>query len=86
MTTTAPRPAGSDARALTDEEIDAGQRARELDRAHVFHSWSAQGQLNPMTILRAEGSRVCDGEGNELLDLSSPVSYTHLTLPTKMIV
>ena len=26
------------------------ERAYALDRAHVFHSWSAQAALNPMTI------------------------------------
>ncbi len=41
------------------------------DRAHVFHSWSAQGALNPMCIARAEGCYVWDYEGNRFLDLSS---------------
>jgi taurine---2-oxoglutarate transaminase len=63
---------------VTDEEIAAGRRAHELDRAHVFHSWQAQGPFEPMTILRAEGSRVWDGEGNELLDLSSQLVNTNI--------
>jgi hypothetical protein len=32
----------------------AGARVYELDRAHVFHSWSAQAQIKPMTIAGAE--------------------------------
>jgi taurine--2-oxoglutarate transaminase len=48
-----------------------GQLARELDRAHVFHSWSAQGNLNPMVIAGGSGSTVWDYEGNEYLDFSS---------------
>ena len=33
-------------------------RTFELDRQHVFHSWSAQAQITPMVISRAERSRV----------------------------
>lgn len=49
----------------------AGTRVHELDRAHVFHSWSAQGALNPMDIAGAEGCYVWDFDGNRYLDLSS---------------
>ncbi len=49
----------------------AGKRVHELDRAHVFHSWSAQGALNPMDIAAAEGCYVWDYDGNRYLDLSS---------------
>ncbi len=49
----------------------AGARAYELDRAHVFHSWSAQGALAPMTIAGGLGSYVWDFEGNRYLDFSS---------------
>ncbi|MDO8307428.1 MAG: aspartate aminotransferase family protein [Actinomycetota bacterium] len=49
----------------------AGTRVHELDRAHVFHSWSAQGALNPMVIAGAEGCYVWDFDGNRYLDLSS---------------
>ncbi len=48
-----------------------GQRVHDLDRAHVFHSWSAQGALNPMTIAGAEGSYVWDYDGTRFLDFSS---------------
>ena len=48
-----------------------GQRALELDRAHVFHSWSAQAALTPMVIAGGEGSYVWDYDGNRFLDFSS---------------
>ncbi len=44
---------------------------RDLDRAHVFHSWSAQGALDPLVIDRAEGSTVWDEAGRRYLDFSS---------------
>ncbi|MDH6244121.1 aminotransferase class III-fold pyridoxal phosphate-dependent enzyme [Mycobacterium sp. OTB74] len=64
---------------LTLDSLRAdAQRASDLDRAHVFHSWSAQAQLNPMTITAAEGRYVWDDEGNRLLDFSSQLVNTNI--------
>jgi len=41
------------------------------DRAHVFHSWSAQGSLNPIVVSRALGSDIWDEHGTRYLDFSS---------------
>ncbi|MCU1478372.1 MAG: aspartate aminotransferase family protein [Subtercola sp.] len=48
-----------------------GELAYELDRAHVFHSWSAQAALTPMVIAGGLGSTVWDFDGNSYLDFSS---------------
>jgi taurine--2-oxoglutarate transaminase len=48
-----------------------GERAFDLDRAHVFHSWSAQGALKPFVIAGGLASTVWDFNGNEYLDFSS---------------
>ncbi len=64
--------------ALSAEELEAGRRAYQLDRQHVFHSWSAQELITPMVISRAEGSWVWDGEGNRLLDFSSQLVNTNI--------
>ena len=61
-----------------DTAIARGQRAYDLDRQHVFHSWSAQAQITPMTVLAAQGSYVWDGEGNRLLDFSSQLVNTNI--------
>jgi taurine--2-oxoglutarate transaminase len=53
-------------------------RVHELDRKHVFHSWSAQGSLNPMVITKAEGSHVWDQDGQRLLDFTSQLVFTNL--------
>jgi taurine---2-oxoglutarate transaminase len=47
------------------------QEVRRLDRAHVFHSWSAQALIDPMPIARAEGSHFWDPSGKRYLDFSS---------------
>lgn len=63
-----------------DADLDA--RTRELDRAHVFHSWSAQGSLNLMPIAGGLGCRVWDHAGRQFLDFSSQlvnvnIGYQH---------
>ncbi|MBU9764493.1 aspartate aminotransferase family protein [Mycobacterium sp. TNTM28] len=64
---------------LTVEAAKAeAARAYELDRAHVFHSWSAQEEISPMTITAAQGSYVWDGDGNRLLDFSSQMVNTNI--------
>ncbi|GAA4283186.1 aspartate aminotransferase family protein [Brevibacterium daeguense] len=67
---------------FSDEELQAirteSERAYELDRAHVFHSWSAQAQLSPMVISRAQGSYVFDGEGKKYLDFASQLVNTNV--------
>jgi taurine--2-oxoglutarate transaminase len=49
----------------------AGDRAYELDRAHVFHSWSAQAEITPMVVAGASGSYIWDAHGTRYLDFSS---------------
>jgi taurine--2-oxoglutarate transaminase len=56
----------------------ATRRTYDLDRAHVFHSWSAQATLNPKVIAGARGSWVWDGSGHRLLDFSSQLVFTNL--------
>ncbi len=53
-------------------------RAYELDRQHVFHSWSAQAQISPMVITRAEGSTVWDDQGKDYLDFTSQLVFTNI--------
>jgi taurine--2-oxoglutarate transaminase len=61
----------------TDQET-----VRRGDRAHVFHSWSAQAAIDPLPIARAEGSRFWDYDGKGYLDFSSQlvnvnIGYQH---------
>src|SRR6188472_3513534 len=45
--------------------------AYDDDRAHVFHSWSAQGSLSPLVVAGAEGSWFWTEDGTRYLDFSS---------------
>lgn len=63
---------------LTELVDPSPKRAYELDRRHVFHSWSAQSLIDPMVITRSEGAYVWDGDGNRYLDFTSQLVFTNL--------
>lgn len=51
---------------------------RQADISQVMHSWSIQGQLNPLVIKSGLGVKVWDFEGNEYLDFSSQLVNTNV--------
>jgi taurine--2-oxoglutarate transaminase len=57
---------------------ERGREVFDLDRAHVFHSWSAQATLNPLPIAASAGSYVWDYDGNRFLDFSSQLVNTNI--------
>jgi len=65
---------------MADSEsvVGGNQTAFDLDRAHVFHSWSAQGSLKPLVFQSGQGSRIWDFEGNSFLDFSSQLVNTNI--------
>ncbi len=50
---------------------DRDALAAQLDKEHVFHSWSAQAALAPLVVAGGLGTRVWDHSGREYLDFSS---------------
>lgn len=60
MTVTDPRPAAA-----------GRSQAKADDRTHVFHSWSAQGLIDPTVIAGGDGSTFWDEAGNRYLDFTS---------------
>jgi taurine---2-oxoglutarate transaminase len=61
-------------------ETDAPRRsaAYRMDRAHVFHSWSAQAQIDPVVVVGGEGARFRDETGKTWLDFSSQLTNVNL--------
>ena len=55
-----------------------GAEVVAMDRAHVFHSWSAQKALTPLPIAAAGGSYFWDYDGNRYLDFSSQLVNTNI--------
>ncbi|MBN9619763.1 MAG: aminotransferase class III-fold pyridoxal phosphate-dependent enzyme, partial [Actinobacteria bacterium] len=61
----------------TDKET-----VKALDRAHVFHSWSAQAHLTPLVLAGGAGCELWDHSGHRYLDFSSQlvnvnIGYQH---------
>ncbi|MBG7604542.1 MAG: aminotransferase class III-fold pyridoxal phosphate-dependent enzyme, partial [Actinobacteria bacterium] len=48
------------------------------DRARVFHSWSAQGALDPVVMAGALGSKMWDADGNTWIDFTSQLVNMNL--------
>ncbi|MDI3340788.1 MAG: aminotransferase class III-fold pyridoxal phosphate-dependent enzyme [Sphaerobacter sp.] len=59
-------------------DMETEERVRRDDRAHVFHSWSAQGKINPLPVAGAQGCEFWDYEGKRYLDFASQLVYTNL--------
>ena len=55
----------------TAADPEGGARTRANDRGHVFHSWSAQGLIDPLPVAGASGCWFWDFDGNRYLDFSS---------------
>jgi taurine---2-oxoglutarate transaminase len=49
----------------------------DLDRKHVFHSWSKQSTLIPKVINKAEGCYLYDESGKKIFDLSAQLLCVH---------
>ncbi|MEU6220623.1 aspartate aminotransferase family protein [Streptomyces sp. NPDC047022] len=56
----------------------AGAAVKAADRAHVFHSWSAQELIDPLAVAGAEGSYFWDYDGNRYLDFTSGLVFTNV--------
>ncbi len=59
-------------------DLAKGQAVKAADRAHVFHSWSAQELIDPLAVAGAEGVHFWDYEGNKYLDFTSALVYTNV--------
>ncbi len=58
--------------AATNTEVSA------MDRAHIFHSWSAQHLINPLPLAGGAGCEFWDHDGNRWLDFSSQLVNLNL--------
>jgi taurine---2-oxoglutarate transaminase len=53
-------------------------KAKHDDRTHVFHSWSAQGLIDPPVVVSGEGSWFWTEDGSRYLDFSSQLVNLNL--------
>ncbi len=57
---------------------ERGKEVFATDRAHVFHSWSAQSQIAPLPVAGGEGSYFWDFDGKKYLDFSCQLVFTNI--------
>lgn len=55
-----------------------GAEVFATDRAHVFHSWSAQAQISPIPVAGGQGSYFWDYQGKSYLDFSCQLVFTNI--------
>jgi len=65
---------------MTEFTPDPARGAQVLadDKAHIFHSWSAQRALSPLAFAGGQGCYVWDYEGKRYLDFSSQLVNTNI--------
>lgn len=64
------------------QDAEIWDDAYKLDRAHVFHSWPAQRNLDPTEVVTGHGVWLKYGDGREMLDFTSQqvnvnIGYQH---------
>ncbi|MFC4138983.1 MULTISPECIES: aspartate aminotransferase family protein [unclassified Microbacterium] len=63
---------------MTAQTASSEAQVRADDRAHVFHSWSAQAKIDPLPVAGGEGASFWDYQGNTYLDFSSQLVNLNL--------
>jgi taurine--2-oxoglutarate transaminase len=63
-------------------DAERGAAVARDDRAHVFHSWSAQALIAPLPIAGASGSHFWDYDGKKYLDFSSQLVNVNIGTST----
>ncbi|GAA4908307.1 aspartate aminotransferase family protein [Streptomyces coeruleoprunus] len=62
----------------TPDLPQTGAAVKAADRAHVFHSWSAQALIDPLAVAGADGAYFWDYDGNRYLDFTSGLVFTNI--------
>jgi taurine--2-oxoglutarate transaminase len=56
---------------LNEKQSLTAQEIVDLNKEYTFYSWSVQGQVNPIPMVRAEGVYFWDADGKRYLDFAS---------------
>lgn len=63
---------------MTTEELARRTSRTRTDDRYVFHSWSAQGAIDPLPVAGGEGAWFWDEDGNRYLDFASQLVNLNL--------
>ncbi|WP_122090975.1 aminotransferase family protein [Halalkalicoccus subterraneus] len=59
-------------------EHDASLDIEQIDKQHVFGTWSYQSEVSPTQVVSGDGVRFTDADGNEFLDFSGQLMCSNL--------
>lgn len=59
---------------------------KKQDKLHNLHSWSSQGDLNPVVVSKAEGIYFWDSDGNKYFDMSSQLVNLNIGYGNKKVI
>jgi hypothetical protein len=58
----------------------------DLSKRHTIFSWSAQGALNPIAMVRGEGVHFWDAEGKRYIDMNSQLMCVNIGHGNKRVI
>ena len=50
----------------------------DMNKEYTFYSWSVQGQMNPIPVVKADGVYFWDADGKRYLDFASQLVNTNV--------
>src|SRR5262245_54780294 len=64
--------------AVVEVDPGAGEHVRELDRAHLIHSWAIQSKLSPLPVAGAQRCYFWDYEGKRYRDCAAQLGNVNI--------
>lgn len=61
-----------------DADAEHENKIEWMDREHVFGTWSYQSEVSPTEVVRTDGVRFTDADGNEFVDFSGQLMCSNL--------
>ena len=63
---------------MSQQDADTKNEIEQMDREHVFGTWSYQSEVSPTQVVSTDGVQFTDAEGNEFIDLSGQLMCSNL--------
>lgn len=71
---------------MTKSVMNYETKIREDDLTYNLHSWSVQGELNPLVVTKAEGVYFWDSDGKRYFDMSSQLVNVNIGHGNKKVI
>lgn len=68
-----------------DTDAEGKNEIEQMDREHVFDTWSYQSEASPTEVVHTDGVRFTDAEGNKFIDFSGQLMCSNLGHSAKRV-